>query len=42
MFIRAFLSTGDWAVDPDTYTPPQATFDIWAEWWMPVGYFGGR
>ena len=27
--------------DP-TYEPPFATFDIWLEWWLPVGYFGGR
>ena len=24
------------------YEPPFATFDIWVEWWLPVGYFGGR
>jgi hypothetical protein len=28
--------------ESDNYTPPQATFDIWLEWWMPTGYFGGR
>ena len=22
--------------------PPFATFDIWLEWWLPAGYFGGR
>ncbi len=27
--------------DPN-YEPPFATFDIWLEWWLPVGYFGGR
>ena len=27
--------------DP-AYEPPFATFDIWLEWWLPVGYFGGR
>ena len=24
------------------YEPPFATFDIWLEWWLPAGYFGGR
>ena len=24
------------------YTPPQATFDFWLEWWLPASYFGGR
>jgi hypothetical protein len=27
--------------DP-SYEPPFATLDIWVEWWLPVGYFGGR
>ena len=25
----------------ERYTPPEATFDIWLEWWLPAGYFGG-
>ena len=28
--------------DPSAYTPPFATMDFWLEWWLPVGYFGGK
>ena len=40
--IAAFPSQGDWNVDPSTYTPPEATFDFWLEWWVPASYFGGE
>jgi hypothetical protein len=43
MEVAAFPSVGTWdAANPTNYTPPQATFDIWLEWWMPAGYFGGN
>lgn len=43
MEVRTFPSVGTWSeASPTNYTPPQATFDIWLEWWMPTGYFGGK
>ena len=43
MEVAAFPSVGTWdAANPTNYTPPQATFDIWMEWWFPHGYFGGN
>jgi hypothetical protein len=43
MEIAAFPAEGTWdPAAPEDYTPPQATFDIWLEWWLPAGYFGGR
>ena len=42
MEIVAFPSQGTWdPANPSTYTPPRATMDIWLEWWLPAGYFGG-
>ncbi len=35
--IAAFTPPGN-----PLYEPPFATFDIWLEWWLPAGYFGGR
>ena len=40
--ISAFPSQGTWdPTKPELYTPPEATVDIWLEWWLPAGYFGG-
>ena len=40
--VEAFHSTGTWdPANPASYTPPEANFDIWLEWWQPAGYFGG-
>ena len=42
MEIAAYHSVGTWdPANPSTYTPPEAAFDIWLEWWLPAGYFGG-
>ena len=40
--IATFPPVGTWnPSDPTAYTPPQATFDFWLEWWLPASYFGG-
>ena len=42
MRIGTFPSVGTWdPSNPSTYTPPSAAMDIWLEWWLPHGYFGG-
>ena len=42
MEIAAFPSVGVWdPAKPEEYTPPEATFDISLEWWLPAGYHGG-
>ena len=43
MRIGTFPAVGTWdPSNPSLYTPPSASMDIWLEWWLPHGYFGGR
>ncbi len=42
MRVQGQPSIGTWdAANPTNYQPPKAMFDLWLEWWLPAGYFGG-